>query len=123
MREYIGRKELMERVLQDEYDNDIHTDGREKALHHGEYQHFYKVIAETPIAFDLESVIEQLEEKRAIAEKNVYNCMEKADKSIGGSKEEWFTRADIFHARKESYETALETLKSAVNSTDGKNGG
>lgn len=59
----ISRKALMERVLQEEYDNDIHKDGRAKAIHHGEYQHFYKTIAETPTAYDVDKVIEQLNQK------------------------------------------------------------
>lgn len=64
MSDLISRKELFERVLREEYDNDIHTDGRAKAIHHGEYQHFYKVISEMPTAFDLESVIKQLNENK-----------------------------------------------------------
>lgn len=58
----ISRKALMERVLQEEYDNDIHKDGRAKAIHHGEYQHFYKTIAETPTAYDVDKVIEKIRE-------------------------------------------------------------
>lgn len=52
MNDLISRKELMERVLQEEYDNDIYTDGRTKEIYHGEYQRFYKIIAETPAAND-----------------------------------------------------------------------
>lgn len=60
----ISRKNLMERVLQEEYDNDIHKDGRAKAIHHGEYQHFYKTIVKTPTAYDVDKVIEQLENSK-----------------------------------------------------------
>lgn len=60
MNDLISRKELMERVLQEEYDNDIYTDGRTKEIYHEEYQRFYKIIAEMPAANDLDSVIEQL---------------------------------------------------------------
>ena len=58
----ISRKALMNQVLQEEYDNDIHKNGRAKAIHHGEYQHFYKTIVETPTAYDVDKVIEQLKE-------------------------------------------------------------
>lgn len=58
----ISRKVLMERVLQEEYDNDIHKDGRAKAIHHGEYQHFCKTIAETPTAYDTGKVAETINE-------------------------------------------------------------
>lgn len=57
MGDLISRSELMRRVSQEEYNNDIHMDGRAKAIHHGEYQHFRKVIAEMPAASDSESVI------------------------------------------------------------------
>lgn len=56
----ISRKALMERVLQEEYDNDIHKDGRAKAIHHGEYQHFYKTITGMPTAYDIDKVVERL---------------------------------------------------------------
>lgn len=56
----ISRKALMEKVLQEEYDNDIHKDGRAKAIHHGEYQYFYKTISEMPTAYDVDKVVEQL---------------------------------------------------------------
>lgn len=57
----ISRKNLMERVLQEEYDNDIHKDGRAKAIHHGGYQHFYKTIAKTPTAYDVDKVVDEIE--------------------------------------------------------------
>lgn len=57
----ISRKALMQKVLQEEYDNDIHKDGRAKAIHHGEYQHFYKTISEMPTAYDVDKVIEQID--------------------------------------------------------------
>lgn len=58
----ISRKALMEKVLQDEYDNDIHKDGKAKAIHHGEYQHFYKTISEMLTAYDADKVVEKLKE-------------------------------------------------------------
>ncbi len=58
----ISRKALMERVLQEEYDNDIHKDGRAKAIHHGEYQHFYKTISEMPTAYNADKVVEKITE-------------------------------------------------------------
>lgn len=59
----ISRKALMERVLQEEYDNDIHKDGRAKAIHRGEYQHFCKTISEMPTAYDVDKVAEKLEQE------------------------------------------------------------
>lgn len=56
----ISRKALMERVLQEEYDNDIHKDSKAKAIHHGEYQHFYKTITGMPTAYDIDKVVERL---------------------------------------------------------------
>lgn len=66
----ISRKALMQKVLQEEYDNDIHKDGRAKAIHHGEYQHFYKTISEMPTAYDVDKVIEKLEELREMVPVN-----------------------------------------------------
>lgn len=59
--DFISRKALMEKVMQEEYDNDIHKYGRAKAIHHGEYQHFYKTISEMPTAYDVDKVIEEIE--------------------------------------------------------------
>lgn len=58
----ISRKALMDKVLQEEYDNDIHKDGRAKAIHHGEYQHFYRTISEMPTAYDVDKVVEEIED-------------------------------------------------------------
>jgi hypothetical protein len=58
----ISREALMEKTLQEEYDNDIHKDGRAKAIHHGEYQHFYKTISEMPTAYDVDKVIQKITE-------------------------------------------------------------
>ncbi len=111
MSDFIGRKELMERVLKEEYDNDIHTDGRAKVIHHGEYRHFQKVIAEMPTAYDLESVIEQMEKrKKYLMEEFVLS-----EKSLSVK--------EISLARINELEGIIEIVKSGISSTDGNNGG
>ncbi|MCI8378700.1 MAG: hypothetical protein HFH72_09305 [Lachnospiraceae bacterium] len=70
----ISRKALMERVLQEEYDNDIRKDGRTKAIHHVEYQHFYMTIAETQTAYDVDKVIERLQEELSLSDKEKERC-------------------------------------------------
>lgn len=67
----ISRKALMDKVLQEEYDNDIHKDGRAKAIHHGEYQHFYRTISEMPTAYDVDKVIEKLKKNEEDAIKSI----------------------------------------------------
>ena len=70
----ISRKALMNQVLQEEYDNDIHKNGRAKAIHHGEYQHFYKTIVETPTAYDVDKVIERLQMELSLADGEKEQC-------------------------------------------------
>lgn len=70
----ISRKNLMGKVRQEEYDNDIHKDGRAKAIHHGEYQHFHKTIAEMPTAYYVDKVIEKLQTELTFADKEKERC-------------------------------------------------
>lgn len=46
----IDADKLKEIIEKDQIEMDIHKDGRSKAVHHGEYQHFLKRIAEQPPA-------------------------------------------------------------------------
>lgn len=90
----ISRKALMERVLQEEYDNDIHKDGRAKAIHHGEYQHFYKTISEMPTAYDVDKVSERLENLRDRFDSEdfcIRGILEKAIEIVksGGVADDW----------------------------------
>lgn len=102
MSDLISRKELSERVLQEEYDNDIHKDGRAKAIHHGEYQHFQKVIAEMPTAFDLEKV------KQNIAELQ----LSVKDKELSVDDEGYAT---MLRGRLRGIADCLEIIESATN--------
>lgn len=105
MSDLISREELMERVLQEEYDKDIHKDSRAKAIHHGEYLHFYKVISEIPTAFDLESVIKKFQEYKS----------QQSENEMLSDNGKWLVKRVI--------EECEKILKSAANATNGKNGG
>lgn len=63
-----------------------------------------------PTAFDLESVIAKIEEKRDF-------CYREMKKQLSGS------IFEAYHNRGKAFNECLEILKSAANATNGKNGG
>lgn len=77
-------------------------------------------IQNTSTAFDLESVIEQLEEKKKIVTEKANYYSEKSDKYGNRG---LLAIMDISNAKAEAYKEALEILKTAANATNGKNGG
>ena len=98
----IIRKELLEKVLKEEYDNDIHKDGRAKAMHHGEYQHFYKTISEMPTAYNADKVVEQLEEYAKYFHSEADELAQKGD----------FGTATDLQGRATAYRDAAKIVKS-----------
>ena len=58
----ICRTELMDRALQDEYDNRPYKSRTEEELTHAAYRRIYKIIEGVQPAYDLEKVIRRLEE-------------------------------------------------------------
>lgn len=76
------------------------------------------LIKEQPTTFDLESAIEQLEEKIKIEHRKQPNC----DEDGFGDGEEIYDDG-ITQGRYEAFKEALEILKSAVNGKNGKIGG
>lgn len=87
-----------------------------------EYQRLYSISEETkniPIAFDLESVIKDLESKLERANLQLEIASDFSDKDSLRYKNDII----FFRERAERYEEFLEILKSAVNATNGKNGG
>lgn len=109
----ISRKALMERILQEEYDNDIYKDAREREMYHGEYQRFYKVASEISESFSFENLIKNI--------KNMIRPTAQYRHRFCG------TVADDHCVKYENCEDCITEqiigiLKFAANATNGKNG-
>lgn len=58
----INGKDFERVILDDKVNLNIHKDNRSRMIHNGEYMHILKRLKEQPTAFDIDMVLEQLED-------------------------------------------------------------